>query len=102
MVYGLAVNRHVPVNVLISFCLCTYVNIMLFLQFYIAIDCGILDDPANGEVSVSSTTFNSTAIYSCNTGYTVTGDDMRECLENGLWSGSEPLCTRKCLYNNYL
>jgi hypothetical protein len=56
------------------------------------IDCGPLGDPANGEVSVSSTTFSSVATYSCNTGYTLTGDDMRTCLETGLWSGSELTC----------
>ena len=56
-------------------------------------DCGPLDDPANGEVSVSGTIFNSTATYSCNTGYTLTGDDMRMCLETGFWSDSEPTCT---------
>ena len=60
---------------------------------HVAIDCGSLVDPANGAVSVSGTTFNSTATYSCNTGYTLTGDDMRMCLETGFWSDSEPLCS---------
>ena len=59
------------------------------------IDCGALDGPVNGDVSVSSTTYNSTATYSCNTGYTLTGDDMRTCMESGLWSGSEPICVGK-------
>ena len=59
------------------------------------IDCGPLGDPANGEVSVSSTTFSSVATYSCNTGYTLTGDDMRMCLGTGLWSDSEPTCGGK-------
>ena len=59
------------------------------------IDCGVLINPANGEVVAFVTTFNSTATYSCNTGYTLTGDDMRTCLETGLWSGSEPMCTGK-------
>ena len=61
------------------------------------IDCGVLGDPTNGEVLLSSTTFNSAATYSCNTGYTLTGDDMRTCLQTGLWSGSEPMCTGKWL-----
>ena len=56
------------------------------------VDCGTLGDPANGMVSVSTTTYNSVATYSCNTGHTLTGDDMRMCLETGLWSGSEPTC----------
>ena len=61
------------------------------------VDCGDLEDPANGEVSVSGTTVNSVATYSCNTGYTLTGDNMRMCLETGLWSGSEPSCTSKSI-----
>ena len=44
-------------------------------------------------MSVSSTIFTSVANYSCNNGYTLTGDDMRMCFENGLWSDSEPICT---------
>ena len=59
------------------------------------IDCGPLDHPANGEVSVPSTAFSFNATYSCNTGYTLTGDDMRMCMESGLWSGSEPICVGK-------
>ena len=57
-----------------------------------AVDCGTLSDPANGTVSFSTTTYNSVATYSCNTGHTLTGDDMRTCLDSGSWSGSEPTC----------
>ena len=63
--------------------------------FFPDIDCGALDNPVNGEVSVSSTIFNSTATYSCNAGYNMTGNYVRTCLESGLWSGSEPICTGK-------
>ena len=69
--------------------------VIRMLKCFPDIDCGSLDDPTNGVVSVSSTTFSSTAIYSCNTGYALTGDDMRTCLESGRWSGSEPTCTGK-------
>ena len=57
-----------------------------------AVDCGTLGNPANGVVSVSTTTYNSVATYSCNTGHTLTGDDMRTCLDTGSWSDSEPTC----------
>ena len=57
------------------------------------VDCGTLDDPTNGIVSVSTTIYNSVAMYSCNIGHTLTGDDMRMCLETGSWSSSEPTCT---------
>ena len=74
--------------------------------FLIAIDCGSLGDPENGMVSVSTTTYNSVATYSCNTGYTRTGNVSRTCLDTGLWSGNEPTCsgkpTIKALQGNFL
>ena len=35
-------------------------------------------------VSFTTTTYNSVATYSCNTGYTLTGDDMRTCQSSGV------------------
>ena len=60
-----------------------------------AVDCGSLGNPGNGVVSFTNSTYNSVATYSCNTGYTLTGDDTRTCQSSGLWSGSEPTCTGK-------
>ena len=66
---------------------------MCFCDFPCAdVDCGTLGNPANGMVSVSTTTYNSVATYSCNPGYALTGDDMRTCLDTKSWSGSEPTC----------
>ena len=65
-------------------------------ELFVVVDCGALDDPANGMVTVPATIFNSTASYSCNTGSTLTGDDTtRTCLGSGLWSGSTPTCEGK-------
>ena len=58
------------------------------------VDCGALDNPDNGMVDVSETVLDSVATYSCNTGYTLTGDAMRTCQGDGTWSGSEPICVR--------
>ena len=58
-----------------------------------AIDCGTLEDPENGNIAISTTTYNSVANYSCNTGYTLRGDMSQTCLDTGIWSGSEPNCT---------
>ncbi|CAI8036485.1 CUB and sushi domain-containing protein 3, partial [Geodia barretti] len=57
------------------------------------VDCGALEDPANGSVAVSDTTFNSTSSYSCSVGYRLDGESPRTCLATGLWSGSTPTCT---------
>ena len=78
--------------------ICASSNLIHVSYFVSVIDCGPLDNPANGEVSVPSTAFSFNATYSCNTGYTLTGDDMRMCMESGLWSGSEPICVGK-IYN---
>ncbi|CAI8036467.1 Sushi, von Willebrand factor type A, EGF and pentraxin domain-containing protein 1 [Geodia barretti] len=56
------------------------------------VDCGSLTDPVNGAVTVTNTTFNSTATYSCNDGYSLVGDTTITCLASGLWSGDEPTC----------
>ena len=53
-----------------------------------AIDCGQLEAIPNGSVSFSSTTYNSTASYSCNAGYTLVGDSSVTCLSSGLWSNN--------------
>ncbi len=52
-----------------------------------------LTDPANGQVKTSSgTTFGSTASYSCDAGYNLTGSTERTCGADGMWSLSEPVC----------
>ena len=56
-------------------------------------DCGDLNDPANGRVDLTSgTTFRQTATYSCNTGYNLVGDSTRTCQTTENWSGSVPTC----------
>ena len=56
-------------------------------------DCGPLLDPVNGSVNISSgTTFSKKAFYSCNSGFRVTGGNIRICTADG-WSGMAPVCT---------
>ena len=68
---------------------------MTFQLDLIVVDCGALADPDNGIVMVSETTFNSSATYSCNTGYELRGDAVRTCLGSGQWSSGTPMCTSK-------
>ena len=58
-------------------------------------DCGDLDDPENGEVSLTGTILGSEATYSCNRGYVLVGESKRVCQSNGEWSGEAPSCERK-------
>nr|XP_014341913.1 PREDICTED: CUB and sushi domain-containing protein 1-like [Latimeria chalumnae] len=56
------------------------------------ISCGDLPFPPNGNKIGTLTTYGATAIFTCNTGYTLAGSHVRECQANGLWSGTETKC----------
>ncbi|XP_034777574.2 CUB and sushi domain-containing protein 1-like [Acipenser ruthenus] len=56
------------------------------------ISCGELSSPPNGNRIGTLTTYGATAIFTCNTGYTLTGSHVRECQANGLWSGTDTRC----------
>jgi len=59
------------------------------------VDCGTLQNPNNGHVSlIDGTTLEANATYSCNSGFQLIGDNRRQCLANGVWSGGEPICTK--------
>lgn len=62
----------------------------------IAVDCGTLTDPSNGQVNhTTGTTLGKTATYMCDRGYNLRGDHTRTCQANGMaggWSGRAPIC----------
>ncbi len=50
-------------------------------------------DPTNGNVELTGVTEGSTATYTCENGFDLTGgDDFRICQPDGQWSGQEPIC----------
>ena len=53
-------------------------------------DCSSLSDPPSGHVSYSGN--DTTANYTCDSGYTLNGNGTRVCQTNGMWSGSAPSC----------
>ena len=61
----------------------------------IGIQCGALDKPKNGFISLSGTAFGDSATYSCKAGFTLEpeGEEMRVCDYSGNWTGSVPKCT---------
>ena len=62
----------------------------------IVVDCGPLDNPLNGLVNtLSGTTYNSVAVYSCNEGHQLTERGLLTCMVNGQWSSLTPTCDRK-------
>ncbi len=42
--------------------------------------------------SSSNRPFSSSAVHSCNTGYTLTGGSTRTCVGGGSWNESSPTC----------
>ena len=75
----------------------TQVLCILLVIYYTCtdIDCGPLGHPDNGRMSLSGTTYNSVATYSCDSGYGLIGNNTRTCLGTGNWSGEEPTCISK-------
>lgn len=61
------------------------------------ISCGDLGTPPNGHKIGTLTVYGATAIFSCNTGYTLVGSRVRECMSNGLWSGTQVQCLGESL-----
>ena len=57
------------------------------------IDCGMLNDPSNGNVTLlNGTQFSSEATYHCDSDFVLEGNHLRICQENGTWSGTMPEC----------
>ena len=64
------------------------------LNFQLAVfNCGREDipNPENGQVTADATTLGSVATFTCNTNFTLVGDEMRTCESSG-WSGRNPSC----------
>ena len=59
---------------------------------YSITDCGGLSNPSFGVVSLTGTSFEHVANYSCNAGYQLIGIPTRICLSGASWSGSWPTC----------
>ena len=70
------------------------------LRTLTAVECPILDPPKDGKVFFTSTSFGAVARYECISGFELLGDEERTCLEDGQWSGSDPICEREfCSHN---
>ena len=67
--------------------------IIITTSCFVAIDCGSLTNPDNGEVIQTGTRFGDIASYVCDDGHTIVGEKMRYCQANGEWAGNEPFCT---------
>ncbi len=63
------------------------------------IDCGVLEDPANGRVTtLQGTTLNRIARYFCDRGFVTVGSNFRLCGSTSMWGGMAPTCRGKSSY----
>lgn len=69
-----------------------------------AVNCGSLDNPVNGVVTIDTgTTLGMIARYSCNPGYLLMEAlALRLCTISGQWSGTAPTCERMSYMMPYL
>ena len=75
-------------------------NINLLTHIFAGV-CYELQDPVNGIVTVTKPLASEAiAIYTCDSGYELSGDQTRTCMSNGMWSGEEPTCIRT--YEEYI
>ena len=61
---------------------------LVFLTEKIIEVCPTLPDPENGKVFV----FDKSAVYTCNTGYTLVGAQFLQCISEK-WIGQSPTCS---------
>lgn len=74
--------------------------LVLIIIILTVVDCGVLESPLFGEVTVNDTVFESIANYTCQRGYSVNGTSIRLCEGDGQWSDSMPQCIRKIPQHN--
>ena len=69
----------------------------MFLFSVLEIDCGPLDEPENGFISLIGTAEGDTATYRCKPGFMLEpeGENVRVCNRSESWTGSVPECRSK-------
>lgn len=65
---------------------------MLLFYFSSVVDCRTPPNIDNGFTEYSETVYNAELRYFCNPGFSLNGNSIRKCLENGNWSGVPPQC----------
>ena len=70
------------------------------LLIFLLVPCVYLTAPTNGMITCSLgddgvATGGDTCSYTCNTGYVLSGSDMRTCGSDGMWDGADPTCIGK-------
>lgn len=69
-----------------SLCIASYLTVSCLF-----VECPSLDNPENGEVHVTEN--GVTALYICDSGFTLIGKPKADCIA-GNWSSEPPLCKK--------
>lgn len=57
--------------------------------------CSRLDAPPNGSLTYTNNqSIGSLALYSCEKGFQLSGNETRKCLKSNIWSGVSPVCEK--------
>lgn len=59
-----------------------------------AITCPVLYSPFGGSIDIDNQNIGGIAVYSCNDGYVMEGENTRICQSEGIWSGNSPQCNK--------
>uniref|UniRef100_A0A665UU47 Sushi domain-containing protein n=1 Tax=Echeneis naucrates TaxID=173247 RepID=A0A665UU47_ECHNA len=70
--------------------------INLFLSTLSAITCGHPGNPTSGRTNGSEFNLNDVVNFTCNRGYTLSGNARAQCRLNGQWSSPLPVCKGIC------
>ena len=63
-------------------------------HFLFTAACETLQNLAGGSVTLTTDSTTTEAIFSCETGYTMTGSPVLACRSDGTWNMSQPLCSK--------
>ena len=77
-------------------------SVLTSFLFSLVIQCGDPGTPLNGNRDLSGRSVSSVVRYTCNVGYSISGDQSRTCQSSGFWSGSLPSCSCKHQYSHHL
>ena len=62
------------------------------LSLFRILDCGSPSVVTNGQYAFTTTTYGSTATYTCNANYGIVGSSTILCLAAGSWDSNTPSC----------
>ena len=87
-----------PCAIEVAKCVTCRMIFIIIIMIILLVSCPSLTDPNNGTINCSledygAPSYKDTCSFTCNTGYELTGSDIRTCQSDGSWSGSDVVCS---------